>query len=220
MTVLGSVIIYRKSSYVCLPLLASLFLCVRLYLCWCVCLFVCLSVCVSLCLSLSLSLCVRLSLSLLVCLSLCLSVCVSLCVSLSVCLCLSLLIETAHPSTRKRLLCVSNKTPNHMVYDDTGRYPLYIQSTLSFLRYWLKLRRMPTERFPKQALIMMQNDIYNNGSRNTRCWASDIKHCLESYGFQDVWTGEVANETALFSFSIQVQNDRTFSTRMVLKGVQ
>ena len=61
MTVLVIVIIYRKSFYVCLPLLASLFLCVRLYLCWCVCLFVCLSVCVSLCLSLSLSLSVAVS---------------------------------------------------------------------------------------------------------------------------------------------------------------
>ena len=108
-------------------------------------------------------------------------------------------IETAHLFACKRLLCVSNKTPNHMVYGDTGRYPLYIESTLSSLRYWLKLRRMPTERFPKQALIMMQNDIDNNGSRNTRSWASDIKHCLESYGFQDVWTGEVANETAFLS---------------------
>ena len=52
-------------------------------------------------------------------------------------------IETAHLFACKRLLCVSNKTPNHMVYGDTGRYPLYIESTLSSLRYWLKLRRMP-----------------------------------------------------------------------------
>ena len=54
-------------------------------------------------------------------------------------------IETAHLFACKRLLCISNKTPNHMVYSDTGRYPLYIESTLSSLRYWLKLRRMPTE---------------------------------------------------------------------------
>ena len=46
---------------------------------------------------------------------------------------------------------------------------------------------------------MMQNDIDNNGSRNTQSWASDIKDCLKSYGFQDVWTGEVANETAFLS---------------------
>ena len=103
-----------------------------------------------------------------------------------------------------------------MVYDDTGRYHLYIESTLSSLRYWPKLRRMPTKRFPKQALIMMQNDRDNNGSRNIRSWSSDIKHCLESYGFQDVWTGQ----RNCISLSIQVQNDRTFSTRMVLKCVQ
>ena len=46
---------------------------------------------------------------------------------------------------------------------------------------------------------MVQNDRDNNGSRNTRSWASDIKHCLESYGFQDVCTGEVANETTFLS---------------------
>ena len=46
---------------------------------------------------------------------------------------------------------------------------------------------------------MMQNDIDRNGSRNTTKWANGIKHCLESYVFQDVWTGEVANETAFLS---------------------
>ena len=108
-------------------------------------------------------------------------------------------IETAHLFACKRLLFVSNKTPHHMVYSDNGRYSLYIESTLSSLRYWLKLWRIPTERFPKLALIMMQKDIDKNGSRNTRSWASDIKHCLESYGFQDVWTGEIASETAFLS---------------------
>ena len=108
-------------------------------------------------------------------------------------------IETAHLFACKRLLFVSNKTLHHMVYSDNGRYPLYIESTLSSLRYWLKLWRSPTERVPKLALIMMQKDIDKNGSRNTRSWASDIKHCLESYGFQDVWTGEIASETAFFS---------------------
>ena len=68
-------------------------------------------------------------------------------------------IETAHLFACKRLLFVSHKTPHHMVYGDNGRYPLYIESTLSYLRYWLKLWRIPTERFPKLALIMMQKDI-------------------------------------------------------------
>ena len=46
---------------------------------------------------------------------------------------------------------------------------------------------------------MMQNDINKNGSRNIRNWVRDIKHCLESHGFQDVWAGEVDNETACLS---------------------
>ena len=65
----------------------------------------------------------------------------------------SALETTAHLFACKRL-CVSNKTPNHMVYDDIGRYPLYIESTMSPLGYWLNLRRMPTRRFLKQMLIM------------------------------------------------------------------
>ena len=35
-------------------------------------------------------------------------------------------IESAHLFACKRLLNVSDKTPNYMVYGDTGRYPLYI----------------------------------------------------------------------------------------------
>ena len=38
-----------------------------------------------------------------------------------------------------------------MVYGETGRYPLYIDSKIASLRYWLKLGKMPITRFPKQA---------------------------------------------------------------------
>ena len=44
-------------------------------------------------------------------------------------------IETAHLFACQRLLSVSDKTPNHMVVGETGRYPLYIDSTISSLRY-------------------------------------------------------------------------------------
>ena len=57
-------------------------------------------------------------------------------------------IETAHLFACQRLLSVSDKTPNHMVYGETGRYPLYIDSTISSLKYWF--------RFPRQALIMLK----------------------------------------------------------------
>ena len=46
-----------------------------------------------------------------------------------------------------------------MVYRETGRYPLYIDSKIASIRYWLKLGKMPITRFPKQALIMLQNSL-------------------------------------------------------------
>ena len=58
-------------------------------------------------------------------------------------------IEIAHLFACKRLLSVSDKTPNHMVYAETGRYPLYIDSTISSLRYWFKLSKMPNDEIPE-----------------------------------------------------------------------
>ena len=97
-------------------------------------------------------------------------------------------IEIAHLFACKRLLSVSDKTPNHMVYGETGRYPLYIDSTISSLRYWYKLSKMPMTRFPKQALVMLKNCLDTNTTHKNRNWAGSIKDCLESYGFHDVWT--------------------------------
>ena len=109
-------------------------------------------------------------------------------------------IETAHLFACKRLLSVSDKTPNHMVYGETGRYPLYIDSTISSLRYWFKLSKMPMTRFPKQALVMLKNRLDTNTTHKNRYRAGSIKDCLESYGFHDVWTnGRVENEKAFLS---------------------
>ena len=74
-------------------------------------------------------------------------------------------IETAHLFACKRLLSVSDKTPNHMVHGETERYPVYIDSTISSLRYWFKLSKMPMTRFPKQALIMLKNSLDTNTTK-------------------------------------------------------
>ena len=109
-------------------------------------------------------------------------------------------IESAHLFACKRLLSVSNRTPNHMVYGETGRYPLYIDSTLSSLRYWLKVSKMPDTRFPKQALIMLKNMIETNVENNVKNWLYDVKLCLETYGYQSAWkNGSVEHEAAFLS---------------------
>ena len=51
--------------------------------------------------------------------------------------------ESPHLFACKRLLSLGDKSPNHMVYSETGRYPLYIDSKIASLRYWLKLAKCP-----------------------------------------------------------------------------
>ena len=67
-----------------------------------------------------------------------------------------------------------------MIYGETGRYPLLIDSPIRSLRYWLK--------------------IQNNQSTGLHNWAKGIKECLEAYGFHDVWlNGRVADMSAFLS---------------------
>ena len=120
-------------------------------------------------------------------------------------------IETAHLFACKRLLNVSDKTPNNMIYGETGRYPLLIDSTIRSLRYWLKITNMPLNRFPRQAYTMLRNDvettIQNNQSTGLHNWAKGNKECLEAYGFHDAWlNGRVADKSAFLS---------SFKNRMV-----
>ena len=143
------------------------------------------------------------------------------------------IIESAHLFACKRLLSLSDKSPNHMVYGETGRYPLYIDSKIASLRYWLKLGKMAITRFPKQALIMLQNSLDTENRCKRSNWAGSIKECLESYGFQDVWAqGGVSNEAAFLSairqkmiqrfkleWSTKISNSDRFSTYLLFKSV-
>ena len=106
-------------------------------------------------------------------------------------------IETVHMFACKRFLNVSIKTPNTMVYGELGRYPLYIDSTISAVRYWFKLQNMLLCRLPKQAYVMTKNRITGcTGDKNERHnWAFLLKKCLDFCGFSEVWiNGGVGNE--------------------------
>ena len=54
-------------------------------------------------------------------------------------------------------------------------------------------------RFPKQTLTMLENNLVKCTSTSTSNWAGNFKHCLESYGFRDVWTDGVVNEASFRS---------------------
>ena len=58
---------------------------------------------------------------------------------------MDLQIEKAHLFALKRLQNVSPKTPNDMVYGETGRTPLHLDAKVSSIRFWLRLMRMTTK---------------------------------------------------------------------------
>ena len=92
-------------------------------------------------------------------------------------------VEKVHTLACKRYLNVPLKVPNKFVYGETGRYPLYINSAVRCVRYWLKILRMDPSRLPKQAYLM----LFHMDERGKKCWASNIRNILFSLGFGYVW---------------------------------
>ena len=58
------------------------------------------------------------------------------------------------------------RTPNDLVYGETNRYPLFVNSAVGCIRYWLKLTRMEASRVPSKAYRMLHLDV--TGIRRTR----------------------------------------------------
>ena len=104
-------------------------------------------------------------------------------------------IEAAHLFACKLSLRVSPKTPNTMIYGELGRYPLYIDSTISTLRYWFKLQSLLLCRLPRQAYEMEKKSLISKQpSSEKHSWVFYMKNCFDSFGFSDVWlNGGVGN---------------------------
>ena len=82
----------------------------------------------------------------------------------------------------KKFFGVTKKTPNCLIYSEVGRYPLYIESTLRAVKYWIRIVNMDCNRLPKLALMREVKE-----AEKTNNWALNIKKVLDKYGFGYVW---------------------------------
>ena len=73
-----------------------------------------------------------------------------------------------------------------MARGEYGSYPLYVDYYCRCIRYWIKLTRMSSVRFPNKCYKMLKN-LDENG-RNT--WASKVRELLFRNGFGYVWIVE------------------------------
>ena len=94
----------------------------------------------------------------------------------------------------KKFLCVDKRTPNDLVYGELGRYPIYINSKVRCIRYWLKLLQMNENRLPFRAYKMLY-DLDQRGKSN---WVSKVREFLCSNGFMYVWESQGVGCTLSF----------------------
>jgi hypothetical protein len=103
-------------------------------------------------------------------------------------------IEKVHMLACKRFLGVPARTPNKMVYGDLGRYPLYVNSYVSCLRFWFKLLDMKFERLPYKAYQMLL-ELDRTGKK---CWASKVREIFCLTGFNFVWLQQGVGDVKAF----------------------
>ena len=110
-------------------------------------------------------------------------------------------VEKAHMFACKHFMNLATRTPNCFIYGELGRYPLYINAALRAVKYWLKLCRMPLDRLPKQAYLMLTN-MNVKGRVN---WTNSVKQFLFQLGFGYVWNDCGTRNENAFLKSLKVR---------------
>jgi len=103
-------------------------------------------------------------------------------------------IERVHLSAMKRFLCVTQKTPKHVIYGELGRYPLFVNTYAKCIKFWLRLVCMDDSRVTKKAynlLLLLQGQNYVT-------WACKVRNVLYTYGFGIVWEAQSVGSIKLF----------------------
>ena len=104
------------------------------------------------------------------------------------------IIERVHLFAIKRFLNVSARTPGVLVYGETGRYPLFIQTYTKCIKYWLKITRMQKDRIPAKTYKMLYNLHLNNKNN----WVFSVCYTLYRYGYGYVWKNQGAYDIPRF----------------------
>ena len=99
-------------------------------------------------------------------------------------------------SYKWRFLCINQRASNAAVMAECERYPIYIETQMRCLKYWLKVIVMPEHRLVKQCYNMLK-PFDMNGQTN---WVSNFRRMPSLNGFGYIWERQyVNNKTMLIS---------------------
>ena len=103
-------------------------------------------------------------------------------------------LERVHLFALKRFLGVHPRTPRHLLYGDTGRYPLSVTIQVKCVKFWFRLLRLQNNRLSKKAykmLLFLQ-------SANYVTWLDGIRNSLFMQGFGIVWESQGVGDEKAF----------------------
>ena len=80
-------------------------------------------------------------------------------------------------------MCVGVRACNAAVLGDCGRFPIWIESTKTCIKYWMKILNMPDSPYVKKCYLLLKVlDEY--GQIN---WVTKVRQLLFSNGFGYIW---------------------------------
>ena len=103
-------------------------------------------------------------------------------------------IERVHLFALKMFLNASLRTPNLMVYGETGRYPLFVNIYVKCIKFWLRILKMPPCCLPFKAYKM----LLHLHEQNKTTWASSVCYALYRYDFRGVWVNQGIGDEKAF----------------------
>ena len=103
-------------------------------------------------------------------------------------------IEKVQTDYCKQTLGVPSQTTNIAVRAETGRLPMFIHYYKRCVKYWTKLLRMPSTRYPKACY----NILYSLDQQGRSTWATSVKQLLYKYGFEQIWETQEVDNVNLF----------------------
>ena len=90
-------------------------------------------------------------------------------------------VERVHLFALKMFLNASLRTPDVMVYGETGRYPLFVNIYVKCITFWLRILKMPPCRLPFTPYEM----LLHLHEQNKTAWPSSVSYLLCKYDFGD-----------------------------------
>ena len=113
----------------------------------------------------------------------------------------------------KRILGLSSQSPNHMVYGELGRHHLSVLASSRYMKYWLRLNKLSSNRYVKMAYKMLKS-MAEEGKEN---WASEVRDLLYKW-FHLCLVEWISGRGNMFLSRIPAASSRLFHSKLAFQA--